>query len=114
MDAGEKSDEDAVYNFDLFTGNLDLSNGAKLSEITEDLPPDLQNLLANVSFGDPQKNDDDYQAFEQEAQKQRFKVVTNEDLDALAEENNAKSTHWQTTWAVKVFRGDYQSFINKF
>ena len=46
--------------------------------------------------------------------KNRFSEVSEEDLDKLENENYATATHWQTSWAVKVLKGDISIFSIKF
>ena len=39
------------------------------------------------------------------AKKMRFQEITSDEIDEIASHSAAKSTKYQTTWAVRVFRG---------
>ena len=114
MDAASTNTENYAVNFDLFTDEFEVI-GAELNPgDTEDLPETLLDLIDTINDGNNQENSKDVKAFEDENRKQCFQTVTSKDLDELASETNAISTHWQTNWAVNVFRGKLQYFSYNF
>ena len=64
--------------------------------------------------GENCQNDTDNTVFESEGQKVHFPVVSLEDLDQLERQEYEQATHWQTSWAVKCFKGTYQQLSFKF
>ena len=114
MDAPSTNNEDFAINFNLLTDDFELVNPEINVQDSAEMPASLLDLIDAITDGDPQKKDSDYQAFEEGSKKPRFQVVTSEDLDNLASETNAISTHWQTNWAVNVLRGNNLSFQSNF
>ena len=114
MDAVHDNSENFAVNFDLLTDDFELVEAGKNVGSSENIPESIVDLLDSINASNLVQNDDDYKAFEEDTQKQRFKVVTEQDLDTLASETNAISTHWQTNWAVNVLRGTYQHLSLKY
>ena len=114
MDAMQNNNDDFAVNFDLLTDDFELVNTENNSGSSEQLPESLIDLLDSINDGNQQEKYPDSEAFEEASKKQRFQVVTDKDLDDLASETNAISTHWQTNWAVNVFRGKKVSFSVNF
>ena len=107
MDTEKENKEENSFIFDILRSDFQLVNTDEVDNKEIEAAGDISELLANVSTGEPVEKDRDFADFETNAGKQRFQVVTDEDLDRLEAENNAKATHWQTNWAVGVIKGSY-------
>ena len=105
MDAGASSEENFALNFDLLGDDFQLIDPENIVDVSKELPEDIVTFLKSIEEGETSKNEADSEVFESKVSKQRFKVVTQRDLDEIASENNAQATHWQTNWAVNVLRG---------
>ena len=105
MDAASNNHEEFAVNFDLFSDNYELLEDTKITASSEDIPEDIVNLINSIHEGEIGQKLNETEVFEEDKTKQRFQVVTPKDLDDLATETNAISTHWQTNWAVNVLRG---------
>ena len=51
------------------------------------------------------------QEYSCEAETVRHKVITSEEFDRLARKNSTQSTNYQTNWAIKVIKGNYNVFL---
>ena len=105
MDAAKNNNEEDPISFDLFNGQFEIFPINNEEGLEIGIPSNICELLDSVNTGESIENDDSLKAFEKTPDKLRFKPVTEQELDALQDENNAQSTHWQTNWAVKVMRG---------
>ena len=106
MDAGSQQTQEFTVNFDLLTDDLELVEPDKMDKDVLNIADDIDELLQQINTGDPQENDDEFAEFLSQNANMRFNDVTDKDLNDLEAENEAKSTHWQTTWAVKILRGN--------
>ena len=70
MDAKPVHISEEVICFDLLSDNFELQSIENMSEIDSNLPESLNELLNQISTGDPQENDADFTAFE----KQNFDI----------------------------------------
>ena len=107
MDAATNEIIDEAFTFDLLHDDFQLEETDNITICDMNIPSDITDLLDKIQAGQPLENQSDAEAFENENLTMRFRAVTEADLDNLEQENNAKSTHWQTNWAVGVLRGDY-------
>ena len=105
MDASLFHVPDEIISFELFPDNIQLEEIENMSESENKLPEDICDLLEAVGSADQHKKEMEMKDFEEQKNKNRFQVVSEQDLDELQDENNAQSTHWQTNWAVRVMRG---------
>ena len=64
---------------------------------------DTKPTQMEAEVADPEKQNQNKQ--------ERFVKMSDEELDAMAGETVAKSTKWQTKWAVKVFTGNFHPFL---
>ena len=97
---------------DIFQGN-----DINMSELNEDDIPDnlLRDLLddpetlreiSNETVKEPPQLDLCQQNTTTPSSKNRFKSVTKQDVDKIAGKSVTKKTHKQTTWGVKILRGE--------
>ena len=89
MDAATKQDPDLMLNFDLLTNEFDLEEVEKITGDSEGLPESIVHLIESIADSDNTENDFDAAAFEEGNNSKRFQVVSEEDLNSLASENNA-------------------------
>lgn len=104
----------ATANFDLLSPELDVEDIQIGDELTPEQIENLENAMEQLNTGDPVEKDADFEAFEKQSKTSRHANVTDKDLDAYEYENKMKATHFQTKWAVKVFKGKYELSSVKF
>ena len=116
MDTNSNNIAQDIINFDLLGNTFELVDTNNEEESSIFIPQTVLDLLGSNGVSDCQENDSDYKEFKVESRSnnQCFQEVIEQHLDDLADQINAKSTHWQTNWAVRVFRGNFKqiSFIN--
>ena len=106
MDAATNSNFQNSISFELLDDDFNIFPISNEEEQEIGIPSTICELLDSVKATEPVQKDPEVEAFQNDASKMRFKVVSEDELDALQDENNAQSTHWQTNWAVKVMRGN--------
>ena len=114
MDAPSQQQTDFTLNFDFLSDEFEFTEATNFSGDSEKLPDDISKLLDTLTQAEQAKKSSDFEAFEEQSNKQHFSEVTADELDKIASENNAIATHWQTNWAVRVLRGNYLQLSVKF
>ena len=107
MDTHKTQFGEEVVTFDLFNDNFELAEDVTNTEGVLNLGNEIDDLLSGLNTEESNENDTDFQDFVSQQTNLRFQPVTSMDLDQLEAENEAKSTHWQTTWAVKILKGNF-------
>ena len=107
MDAGEMSSGEFAINFDLLSDDFELVEPNKFSKDQINISEDIDKLLDSVQVTNPEESDKEYNEFLSQQLNVRFSSILPSELDQLEGENEAKSTHWQTNWAVKIMRGNF-------
>ena len=107
MDAEGMSSGEFTVNFDLLSDDFELVEASKLSNDEINIAEDIDKLLENVQVGDPEETDQEYRDFLSQQDNVRFSSISPKELDELEGENQAESTNFQTTWAVKIMRGNF-------
>ena len=110
MASGGNEEEQGTYTYDLLNGEFTLQVDPELTEITQEDKEKLDLIFNDIQEKESAQKDADDAAFEANTRPQRFLTTTSEDLDKLEAAEYEKSTHWQTAWAVKCFKGTSSYF----
>ena len=107
---------ESIMNFDLLDGTFTLQEPDINIELSQEDKEKLDAIFDNLQSATvkeitPKKTDFQGDAV---SSKSRFLTASNEDLDVLESHEYEKSTHWQTTWSVRVFKGNYCETSVKF
>ena len=102
-----------IISFDLLTDNFTLEETDLNEKGVLNIADDLDKLLSDVQSEKTTEQNDNYKEFssQQLDLNVRFNQMTDEQLDQLEKENEAKATHWQTNWVVKILRGLLKVFL---
>ena len=111
-DAGNNKDETRV-SYHLLEGTFTVESTDAITELTQEDKDQLERIFNDISTGSPVEKDEGYQDFEKSSKQVRFLTTTAEDLDKLEAAEYDKSTHWQTSWAVRCLKGNCIQFSVK-
>ena len=106
MDAVQEQDFNEVITFNLLTDDFDLSEVENVREKVQNIADDIGILLDNVTSEEQHENYINYKVENQGFQNECFAPVSTQQIQQLQAFNEADSTHNQTEWAVKCFRGN--------
>ena len=107
-----QTNEERIVTFDLLPDNFTLEEKDLDENTLLDIADDIDSLLASVQVEEITKNDSEADEFQSQQPNVRFNTISDEQLDQLEQENEAKTTHWQTNWAVKILRGKLINILN--
>lgn len=109
-DSGESAAEE-IISFELLP-DFDLNESeTDMQQLTQEQQEAVHRLMDTVNVSSAAENDADYQAFEEQAADFRHCRKTPEEVDAIAGKSQTQTTHWQTKWAVKVFKGTFSQIL---
>ena len=74
---------------------------------TENKSEEIEDITRNIDNENP--NPRKKQKTEDGSNNERHKQLRDTDLDSISKANTEKNTNYQTTWAVKTFKGTYLS-----
>lgn len=115
MAAVQVDAEEEVISFELLPDFEMVGEEINVDNLTQEQQEHLYRIMDTINASSLQEKDADFQAFEEEETKAfQFVRKTEAEIDDVAASTHRDSTKWQTKWAVKVFKGNYQTLSVNF
>ena len=104
------AEDETVVTFDIID-NISVENDNIFANFTEEEKKEVENVVTLLEAAKA----DSLHDFENENNLLRHNPVDSTELDRLAGKNNAKTTSYQTKWAIAVVKGKLVNlFLEKF
>ena len=106
---------EAVVTFDIFDSLFASDENVTELKLTQEERERLDTFFDMMDCAVLQQKDNESEDFQRDANTSMkwFLKATSDDLDKLEFQEYEKLTHWQTAWAVRVFKGKFNIFSVK-